>query len=195
MDVKKLLVLIAILLLLPFAISIKSQTFGQGQSLYTDIKAHQIGDILSVNIVERNDASTEVESKTSKKSNSSTSGGPGIGTLDFFPMFGASAKSNHKFDGKGEQSRSGDLTARMSVTVVGIKPNGDLIIEGTRVLGISNDKEVLTLTGVVRTKDITADNSIESYLIADAEIMYTGKGVSTSGSRPGFLNRIFSWIF
>lgn len=195
MDVKKLLLLVAILLLLPFTISIRSQTFGQGQSLFSDIKAHKVGDILSVNIVERNDASTEVEAKTNKKSNSSTSGGPGIGTLDFFPLFGASAKSNHKYDGKGEQTRSGDLTARMSVTVVGVKPNGDLIIEGTRVLGISSDKEVLTLSGVVRPKDITSENSVESYLIADAEITYTGKGVSTSGSRPGFFNRLLSWLF
>jgi len=195
MDVKKLIVLVGILLLLPFAISLKSQTFGQGQSLFTDIKAHQVGDILSVNIVESNDASSAVATKTNKKSNSSTSGGPGIGTLDFFPLFSAKAKSDHKFDGKGEQTRSGDLTARMSVTVVGLKPNGDLIIEGTRILGISNDKEVLTLTGVVRPKDVTSENSVESYLIADAEITYTGKGVSTSGSRPGFLNRLFSWIF
>ena len=83
----------------------------------------------------------------------------------------------------------------MSVTVVAVRNNGDLVIEGTRIIGISNDKEILTLTGVVRAKDISADNSIDSYLIADAEISYTGKGVATTGSRPGFFTRILSWLF
>jgi flagellar L-ring protein precursor FlgH len=83
----------------------------------------------------------------------------------------------------------------MSVTVVSIKENGDLIIKGSRVVGISEDKETMTLTGVVRQKDIKFDNTIESYLIADAEITYTGKGATNAASRPGIVMRFLNWLF
>lgn len=195
MNIKKILILLGILILLPFTLKIKAQSFGAGQSLFTDIKAHNVGDILTVNIVEVAKGSNQVETSIDKKTTSSTSGGPGLGTLNFFPMFGAEAKSNHKFDGSGENLREGELRARMSVTVVAVKSNGDLVIEGTRVIGISNDKETLTLTGIVRLRDISPDNTVESYKIADAEIHYTGKGAASTGSRPGFFTRILGWLF
>ena len=83
----------------------------------------------------------------------------------------------------------------MSVSVVAVKDNGDLVIEGHRVVGVSTDQESLALSGVVRQKDVKNDNSIDSYLIADAEITYTGKGASNTASRPGLLSRIVNWIF
>ncbi|RME23787.1 MAG: hypothetical protein D6800_09395, partial [Candidatus Zixiibacteriota bacterium] len=89
MNVKRMLLLLGLLLLLPFTLKLRSQDFGRGQSLFTDIKAHRVGDILTVNIVESARASNQVETKTDKKTTSSTKGGPGIGTLDFFPLFGA----------------------------------------------------------------------------------------------------------
>ena len=195
MKLMKLLVVLLALLLLPFTIKVKGQDFGRSQSLFTDIKAHKVGDILSVNIFEQAKASSKVETKTEKSNTASTRGGPGIGTLDFFPLFGADYESDNEFHGKGKNLRNGSLRARMSVTVMAVKDNGDLIIEGTRIIGISGDRETITLSGVVRSEDIAADNSIASYLIADASIHYTGKGNAQSGSRPGFLARLFNWIF
>ena len=195
MSVKRIVFILLVLLLLPFGLKLKSQDFGKGQSLFTDIKAHQVGDILTVMIYEQSRASNQVESKSEKKTTGETSGGPGIGTLDFIPLFGASADSKYTHDGKGENLRQGDLRARMSVTVVAVKDNGDLVIQGSRVVGISKDKETLTLTGVVRSRDIKTDNSIESYLIADAEISYTGKGVASTAARPGFFSRLINWLF
>ncbi|MBI5265886.1 MAG: flagellar basal body L-ring protein FlgH, partial [candidate division Zixibacteria bacterium] len=64
-----------------------------------------------------------------------------------------------------------------------------------RIVAISGDREVMTLTGVVRPKDIGGDNTIQSYLIADADIRYTGKGNSNTASRPGFITRLLNWIF
>jgi flagellar L-ring protein precursor FlgH len=83
----------------------------------------------------------------------------------------------------------------MSVTVVGTKPNGDLIVEGTRTIGISGDRETIALTGVVRPRDITPENTVDSYLIADAEIAYTGKGAAETASRQGFVGRLLNWLF
>ena len=83
----------------------------------------------------------------------------------------------------------------MSVTIVGVKENGDLIVKGSRTIGISKDKETLSLTGVVRQKDITPENTVDSYMIADAEIAYTGKGVANNSSRPGIIMRFLNWLF
>ena len=195
MNFKRFLLLLALLLLLPFSLKVRGNDFGKSQSLFSDIKAHRVGDVLTVLIVEQNRASNQVETKTEKSTKINTSGGPGIGSLDFIPMFGAKADNSNKFDGKGENLRAGSIRARMSVTVVGVKDNGDLIIEGHRIIGINGDEESIFVSGVVRSKDITPDNTIESHLIADAEIAYTGKGNASTGSRPGFFTRLINWIF
>ena len=195
MRCKKAFLILLVLLLLPFTLKLRGEEFGQNQSLFTDIKAHKVGDILTVLIYEQNRASQKVETKTEKTTKFSTKGGPGIGTLDFLPLFGVDGSSKGTHDGKGENIRNGSLRAKMSVTVVDVKPNGDLVVEGSRIIGISGDRETLTLTGVVRQKDITPSNTIDSYLIADAEIHYTGKGNATTGSRPGPLMRFLNWLF
>ncbi|MEZ5359441.1 MAG: flagellar basal body L-ring protein FlgH [Candidatus Zixiibacteriota bacterium] len=195
MNIKRILILTAILLLLPFTISIRGGDFGQGMSLFSDIKAHKIGDILTVNIYENTQATNKSESKTEKSGSFETSGGPGTGILDFIPLFGAKGENKNSFDGKGENLRNRNLKAKMSVTVVAVRENGDLVIEGHRTVGISNDRETLTLSGVVRQRDINPDNSIESYLIADAQIAYQGKGAITDSSRPGPIMRFLNWLF
>jgi len=192
---KKLLILLGILLLLPFSLRVHGQDFGSGQSLFSDITAHEVGDILTVLIVEQNRATSQVETKTDKSTKTSTSGGPGIGRLDFIGAFGVKGQNSNVFDGKGENLRTGTIRARISVAVVGKRENGDLVIEGTRVIGISNDKETIHVSGVVRPRDIGPDNAIESYLIADAEVSYTGKGHASKAARPGFITRLINWIF
>ncbi len=195
MNYRKVLLILAALLLLPFALKVRGADFGRNQSLFTDIKAHCVGDILTVHIFEQSRASSQVENKNEKSAKYSTQGGPGIGPLRFVPLFGLNADAKTTHDGKGENLRNGSLRAKMSVTVVALKPNGDLVIEGTRTVGISGDREVLTLTGVVRSKDVTADNTVPSHLIADAEIHYTGKGPASTAARPGFVTRFLNWLF
>ncbi|UCC78324.1 MAG: flagellar basal body L-ring protein FlgH [Candidatus Zixiibacteriota bacterium] len=165
------------------------------KSLYTDIKAHKIGDILTVIISENARASNKAKSITKKSTTASVEGGPGIGGLDFFAPFGMAAENESEFDGEGRTEKDGSLTARMTVKVVGINPNGDLLVEGHRILDINNDQETLFLSGIVREKDITPANTIYSFQIGDAEISYKGKGQSHDGSRPGFFTRLVNWLF
>ncbi len=195
MNFKKILLLTAVLLLLPFTLKLWSGDFGQASSLFTDIKANRVGDILTVLIYEYSNATTQAETKTQKTGKFSTSGGPGTGSLRFLPIFGVEGENKSSHGGKGENLRSQSLRGKMTVTVVGVKENGDLIVRGSRTIGISKDKETMTLTGVVRQKDIKPDNTIESYLLADAEISYTGKGAANAASRPGILMRFLDWLF
>ncbi len=195
MNLKKVFLITVVLLILPISFKLLAGDFGQSVSLFTDIKAHNVGDILTINIYENAKASTQAETKTQKSNSGSAQGGPGTGPLDFIPLFGADYQISGSFNGKGENLRNQSLRARMSVTIIGVKSNGDLIIKGTRTIGISTDKETITLTGVVRPKDIKANNMIDSYLIADAEISYTGKGAANTSSRPGIVSRIVNWLF
>ena len=195
MNMKKLLLFLIALLLLPFSLKVYGADFGKGQSLFADIKAHGVGDVITVLIVEQNRASNQVETKTEKSTDLSTSSGGGLGSLSFIPSFSAKANNSGKFDGKGENLRAGTIQAKISVTVTEVRDNGDLVIEGNRVIGINGDEESIYLSGIVRSKDITPDNTIASYQVADAEISYTGKGNATTGSRPGFFTRLLNWIF
>ena len=195
MSLKRIIIVTLILILLPFTLKLQGGDFGQANSLFSDIKAHKVGDILTINIYENTQATNKAETKAEKSGQSSTSGGPGTGFLDFIPLFGAKMENKNSFDGKGENLRNRNLRAKMSVTVIAVKENGDLVIEGSRTVGISTDKETLTLTGVVRQRDISSENSIESYLIADAEISYRGKGSITDASRPGPVMRFLNWLF
>lgn len=195
MNMKRIIIFTAILILLPFTLTIRGGDFGQGMSLFSDIKAHKVGDILTVNIYENTQATNKAETKTEKAGSFETSGGPGTGILDFIPLFGAKGQNKNSFGGKGENLRNRNLRAKMSVTVVAMRENNDLVIEGHRTVGISNDRETLTLSGVVRQRDINPDNSIDSYLIADAQISYQGKGAINDSSRPGPIMRFLNWLF
>jgi flagellar L-ring protein precursor FlgH len=195
MKLIKIILFIIILLLLPFSLRVWSGDFGQGTSLYTDIKAHKVGDILTVLVYEASNASSQTQTKAEKTGSFTTDGGPGAGKLDFIPFFSVSHENKNSYDGKGQNTRNQSLQGKISVTVVDVKENGDLVIKGSRTVGISKDKETMTLTGVVRPRDVTGANTIDSYLIADAEITYTGKGSTNSASRPGFIMRFLNWLF
>jgi flagellar L-ring protein FlgH len=195
MNIKRIIIITIILLLLPFALRLHGGDFGQSTSLFSDIKAHRVGDILTVDIYENTQATNKAESKTEKSAEFSASTGPNSGLLGFIPLFSGQTANSNTFDGKGENLRNRNLRARMSVTVTAVKENGDLVIEGSRSVGISNDRETMTLSGVVRQRDISPENSVDSYLIADAQISYRGKGVISDGSRPGLLMRLLNWIF
>ncbi|MFH2055226.1 MAG: flagellar basal body L-ring protein FlgH [bacterium] len=187
------LILVAILLILP--ISSRAQEAGRLASLFTDTKALGIGDLLTVIIVEDVSASNQSQLKTEESNDFSTGGGPGIGPLDFIPLFKASGASSNAYDGKGTNSRSGSIKGRMTVEVVAARPNGDLAIQGTRVMEINSEKEVMALTGLVRRTDVNPDNTVYSYNIANAKITYTGKGPGSEGSKPGLITRVLNWIF
>jgi len=189
-----LIIVLLILLLLPY--SLKASKFkAASNSLFSDVRANSIGDIITVLIYEDAQASSINQTKGEKSNEFELEGGPGTGPLDFIPLFGVSGSNKGTYDGKGTQSRSGNLKARMTVRVVAIRNNGDLVVEGSRVIGINGDKEILTLTGIVRPQDINSDNTVDSYNLADAQITYQGKGPASTAGRPGILARVLNWIF
>ncbi len=167
----------------------------KSRSIFTDHKAHDVGDLITVLIVETSSASNKAKTTTEKSTEASTEGTAGLGPLDFIPLWGASGGDAMKYDGKGQTEKSGSLKAKMTVSVKAVKPNGDLVIEGTRLVKIDNEEETLFLTGSVRSRDVADDNTVYSFQIADAQISTRSKGTVTDGHRPGFITRLINWIF
>lgn len=177
--------------------SAAAQQYSQTASLFTDVKAGRTGDILTVLIVESTSASNAASTEITKDSKFNLDAGPGFGAWPFreIPVFGADGESKNESANEGKTTRSGSITSQMAVRVIGVQPNGDLVIEGTRVLGINNDKEMLVLNGTVRPQDISPQNTVYSYQIADAQITYRGKGAAANGSKPGWIMRFLNWLF
>ena len=86
-------------------------------------------------------------------------------------------------------------SATIAVRVTKVLDNGNLVIEGTKVVEVNDEKGLIKVTGIVRPRDIQPNNMIYSSSIADAQITYSGKGAVNDGHRPGVLARLINWIF
>lgn len=167
-------------------------------SLYQDWRpprAGGIGDILTILVMESTSATNSANIETSKENSIDIGSIPGTGALKFIPGIGLVSDASTDYKGEGTQARSQTIQARVSVTVVGKKPNGDLIIEGSRMIEVNGEHEIVYLSGSVNPKIIPANNTIESFRVADLQVSYKGRGVLQTGSRPGLLIRVFNWFF
>lgn len=162
---------------------------------FANRKATQVGDIVTILINETASAGTQASTKTEETNSQKGSVDSGIGLFKFIDKFGLGMDASNTYDGKGSTSRQGNLTARMSATVTEVLPNGNLKISGTREVIVNQEKQRLTLTGLVRPQDVRADNSVLSTFLADAHISFDGKGAVNSSQHPGLLTRLFGLLF
>ncbi len=173
-----------------FALALWASPSG-AQSLFSDLtpkRANRVGDIITVLIAENTSASNKATVKTNKTDALETK------TAGFIPLPATKQDLKNTYSGDGSVVRSQQIQARVTATVVGRKDNGDLLIEGARVIEVNGEKEVVTVSGAVNPLVIPPDNTIEAFRIADLQISYKGKGVATEGSRPGFFLRLVSWL-
>jgi len=166
---------------------------GTSGGLVEDFKARSKGDILTVVISETASASKEASTGTSRESKVAA-GIPnlmGLETagiskwMDLSKLVNASASS--KFDGSGSTTRKENLNATITARVIDVLANGNMLIEGRRNVLVNNEDQIIVLTGTVRPRDVTPDNLVNSTLIADARIAYSGKGVISDRQQPGWL--------
>ncbi len=163
-------------------------------NLFSNYKAMKVGDIVTVIIAEDATASSQTQMKSNKK-NETTLAGKGVGALDFIPLFGLDGEYEKKFDGKGQTSVAGRMNARVTATVIEIRPSGNLVIEGSRTVQINNDTDVITVRGILRPQDIASDNTVLSTFLSEAQIGYTGSGPSKNTAKQGLLARFLDLFF
>jgi flagellar L-ring protein precursor FlgH len=174
-------------------------------SLFLDYKGRHVGDIITVNIVESASASNSNSTKTSKsQSNSSTltnlMGLPAnlgisniLGTGNNLDLNNGLESSN-SFQGSGTKSKSDSIQGTIAARVVEVLPSGNLVIEGHREIIVDREKQTITLSGIVRQKDVDASNTVLSTSIADAKIAYSGQGMLSDSNKPGWLMTLLNWI-
>jgi flagellar L-ring protein precursor FlgH len=163
--------------------------------LFMDLRARAIGDILTVLLVERTDASKESSTSTAKGSSVDTgfptiAGGPI--TLDGDQILNNEFESDTTFDGQADSSQSNRLDGSITVTVAARLPNGNLLVRGEKLITINQGEEFIRLEGIVRPVDIGPENTVASTKVADAAITYSGRGNLQATNRPGWLTRFFN---
>jgi len=187
---KKIIILLTLVLI--WSLELNAQFF---TSLYSDHKSFSIGDILTVDIAEQSRASSSSQSRTGRSMDHNLSVQAGQGPLSFIPLSGMGGSASNNFRGDANTTRDASLTSRMTVKIVDIDDNGNLVIEGSRTVSINGEDEITTLRGVVRSQDVGSNNIVSSQHIADAEISYKGKGPVNEGSRVGMISRLFNFLF
>lgn len=165
----------------------------KGDSLYKDKKAFKVGDVITIEVVESASASHRADARSRKKSSSSISWGAQRSGASRPTDFGLTGRED--VVGGGRSERSGVLRGRLTVRVVQVLPNGNLVINGNRVITVNDERQVMEVTGMVRPEDVTTDNTVLSTHIADAQIKYSGKGPATEKARLGLLSRLLSMLF
>lgn len=181
---------------------------------FTDRKAFRVGDIITINLNERMQASKNASSNIQKDSDLNVgvpnilgmavtpknplAGVSALGMTDKNLSLEASANAKRSTKGSGQAGQSNSLAGSITVTVAGVLPNGVLAVRGEKWLTLNTGDELIRISGLVRPDDISTDNTVSSTRIADARITYSGTGAFANASQPGWLSRFFmspAWPF
>jgi flagellar L-ring protein precursor FlgH len=163
-------------------------------SLFSDFKAAQVGDVLSVIIVEHANASRESKSKSDSQSETKIGAQSSGNIVDFLPVFGGKGELGSSYTGSDGTEQKERLTGRITVTIIEKSSNGLFKIKGERTLNVNGEENLMRLEGFVRAKDITGENTVYSYNIAGAEITYRKSGLTNSFLKPGTMSSLFTWM-
>ncbi len=171
------------------------------RSLYADRKASRTGDILTIVISETAATQTSQSKKTSKESSVDASissflfpsAASGLGKHNgALPATSFAGKSDAS--GSGQINNSQSLNARAAVLVTSVLPNGNLVIEGARVITFSGETQYIVLHGLVRPDDISSANTVLSSSIADVRIEFISEGSLTDAQKKGWLTKLYETV-
>jgi flagellar L-ring protein precursor FlgH len=161
--------------------------------LFEDRRARNVGDLLTINIVETTSASQTAATPTVMGYTPSPSklGLAGImgGAANFDTS--VSASGAQKFEGKGDSAQKNAVSGLISVTVIEVLPNGNLLVSGEKQMGINEGTEYVRFSGVVNPSTISSANTVPSTQVADARIEFKGRGEIDSAQAMGWMTRFF----
>ena len=171
--------------------SIYASRSGKGMRLFQDNKASDIGDLLTIMLVENTTATTQAKTSVGKKSGigmaaPTIAGGTPIDGLSF------GIDGSRDFEGNGNSAQSNKLVGQLTVRVIQDLGNGNLLVRGDKQLRLNQGDELVQVQGIVRSADITPDNKVTSDRVADARIVYGGRGTLARSNAMGWLGRFFN---
>ena len=156
-------------------------------------RAGQVGDIITIQLVERT-AAKKSNAASTQRGGSFGLSPPTTGPLSLFSSSDVGMGGDQQFSGKGDASQSNTLSGEVSVTVAAVYPNGTMLVKGEKLLTLNRGDEHIQISGLVRAVDVSPDNRVLSTRVANADIRYIGKGEIARASRQGWLGRFFSMI-
>lgn len=166
----------------------------RGFALFEDVRAHQIGDIVSVVLVESTSAAKTADTDLDKGSDVGITDPIVFGapvTINGRYNLGSSLSSSSSFGSESSSNQSNSLSGSIAVQVSKVLPNGNLLIQGEKWIKINQGDEYIRLRGIIRPEDLSPSNTVPSTLIADARISYGGTGALNQTNTPGWLTRFF----
>ncbi len=170
--------------------------YQQGKSvrLFEDSKAFRIGDLLSITLSESTNASKSAATNTAKDDSVALGAGTLLGgtpTYKGLSVLNNELSAERAFTGSGDSAQSNSLKGEITVMVVDIFPNGNLLVRGEKILGLNQGSEFIRLSGIVRPQDVSANNVVLSGKLANSRIYYGGGGVVAESNTKGWLSRFF----
>lgn len=172
------------------------------RSLVADFRASNVGDLVTIRVDESPSAEGDAATQMSRQS-SMTMGAPDIFGFttalarshpDIDPQELIDFISDTSFSGSGETSRGSRAEGDVAVRVKRKLPNGNLFLEGTKIIMVNDEELHIYVSGVIRPEDIEQDNTVLSSLIADAQIEFTGRGYLTENQEQGWFTHFLSII-
>ncbi len=161
--------------------------------LYTDARALRESDLVVVKIEEIADAKRSADTDMTHKSDLSAIAAFQQAISN--PSVQVNGSFDKRFQGLGTTARTERLIATVPALVRKVLPNGNLFIEGHRVVLVNSEEHHFYISGVVRPIDIDQENSVKSSMVADAEIEFTGRGILSDNQKQGWLSRYFGWLW
>jgi flagellar L-ring protein precursor FlgH len=160
--------------------------------LFRDVRARNVNDIITINVLENSSATNSANTSTQKKGDVSLAAPSLFGIKT--PANLLQANSGLDFAGTAATTRTSQFTDSISARITQVLPNGDVAIEGTKQVTINGEHQVLKVRGLVRQYDIAANNVVLSTAIANMEVVFDGKGIVSDANKPALLSRIFKYI-
>jgi flagellar L-ring protein FlgH len=177
-----------------------SLMFGQNMrrnaqfSLFSDNKAAQPGDAVTIVVLESTHASNNSETSAGRKSEIGLSASGSLGGNNI-PSTDVALGTNNDFQGSGSTQTTGNIRTKISAVVDSVLANGNMLIHGSKKISINGEDQLVRIKGVVRPSDIMPDNSVYSYNISEVDIAFEGNGMIDNAQKPGWLTKLFHWLF
>jgi flagellar L-ring protein precursor FlgH len=162
-------------------------------NLVTGTRARMLGDMVTIILVEATNTSKSTTGRTSREGEFGITP-PASGPLDFLNPDALKAAAEGSFTGGGNAAQQSRLNGAVAVTIARIYPNGTAEVVGEKQMMLSQGDEWVQFSGRIRLVDIDGDNRLASSQVANARIIYSGKGAVQQASRPGWLSRFFNFV-
>jgi flagellar L-ring protein precursor FlgH len=163
---------------------------GASRTLFEDRRARYVGDTITVTITENTSAATKSNNNIAKTGSINASVGPNL-NLPGLSLYELKGSSSNTASGKGDAAANNVFTGTITVTVIEVLPNGNLLVSGEKQVAIGQGQEYIRLSGIVNPYFINASNTIASSQVADARIEYKESGAISEAQVIGWLARFF----